>query len=142
MLEEIQSYCRNTKQPVPLTEGETVRCILESLALRYRASLEQAEKITALTFTGLHMVGGGIQNELLCQFTANAIGRPVWAGPVEASAIGNMLVQFTAINQLADMGQARELVRRSFPVTTYEPQDHMIWEEAFQRFTALTSSLL
>jgi rhamnulokinase len=139
MLEEIQAYCRDTKQPVPFTEGETVRCILESLALRYRASLEQAEKIANVTFTGLHMVGGGIQNELLCQFTANAIGRPVWAGPIEASAIGNMLVQFTAIHELADMREARELVRRSFPVLTYEPQDFKVWEEAFRRFSELTN---
>jgi rhamnulokinase len=138
MLEEIQAYCRDTKQPIPLTEGEAARCILESLALRYRASLEQAEKIANVTFNGLHMVGGGIQNGLLCQFTANAIGRPVWAGPVEASAIGNILVQFTAINELADMGEARELVRRSFPVLTYEPQDYKVWEEAFQRFSVLT----
>jgi rhamnulokinase len=139
MVDEIQAYCRDTKQPVPASEGEVVRCILESLALRYRASLVQAEKITNITFSGLHMVGGGIQNELLCQFTANAIGRPVWAGPVEASAIGNMLVQFTAINELANMEEARQLVRRSFPVSTYEPQDNKVWEEAFQRFSVLAS---
>jgi rhamnulokinase len=83
------------------------------------------------------MVGGGIQNELLCQFTANAIGRPVWAGPIEASAIGNRLVQFTAIDHLADTGEARELVRRSFPLLTYEPMDREVWEEAYKRFIEL-----
>jgi rhamnulokinase len=137
MPEEIRAYCRETKQLIPQTEGEIVRCILESLALRYRSSVEQAEKLTESTFNGLHMVGGGIQNELLCQFTANAIGRPVWAGPIEASAIGNMLVQFTAIDRLADMGEARELVRRSFPLLTYEPMDREVWEEAYKRFIEL-----
>jgi rhamnulokinase len=137
MPEQIRAYCNETNQLIPQSEGEIVRCILESLALRYRASMEQAEKLTDNTFEGLHMVGGGIQNELLCQFTANAIGRPVWAGPIEASAIGNMLVQLTAINQLADMEEARELVRRSFPVLTYEPRDREVWEEAYLRFCKL-----
>ena len=134
MIEAIQVFCRGTNQPIPQTEGEMVRCILESLALRYRASVEHAELLIEAAFEGLHMVGGGIQNELLCQFTANAIGRPVWAGPIEASAIGNMLVQFTAINHLADMEEARELVRRSFPVLTYLPEESDVWEEAYQRF--------
>jgi rhamnulokinase len=137
MPEEIRAYCIESNQLVPQSESEIVRCILESLALRYRASLEQAEKLTDTTFEGLHMVGGGIQNELLCQFTANAIGRPVWAGPIEASAIGNMLVQFTAIDHLADMEEARELVRRSFPVLTYEPREREVWEEAYLRFCKL-----
>jgi rhamnulokinase len=137
MLREIREFCRETAQPIPHSEGEVVRCILESLALRYRASLEQAEKLTDSSFTGLHIVGGGIQNELLCQFTANAIGRPVWAGPIEASAIGNMLVQFNANKHLANMEEARDLVRRSFPLLTYEPKEQNAWQEAYQLFSKL-----
>jgi rhamnulokinase len=134
MQREIREFCRETRQPIPQSAGEVVRCILESLALRYRATLEQAETLADNSFTGLHIVGGGIQNELLCQFTANAIGRPVWAGPIEASAIGNMLVQFNALDHLANMEEARDLVRRSFPLLTYEPKEQKVWQAAYQQF--------
>lgn len=137
MPEEIVSYCRDTGQPEPRTIGETVRCILESLALRYRMVLEQAEQLTGAAFEGLHMVGGGIQNELLCRFTAGAIGRPVWTGPVEASAIGNMLVQLQAAGYLADMQEGVELVKASFPISTYEPEQQAEWQHAYARYQQL-----
>lgn len=138
MVERIRQYCRETGQPVPQSEGEIARCILESLALRYRQALEQAERLTDNRFGGLHMVGGGIQNRLLCQFTANALGRAVWAGPIEASAIGNMLLQLVALGRCADLREARKLVAASFPIDTYEPGgDAVKWGAAYERFLQL-----
>lgn len=134
MVEKIKGFCRETGQPVPDTDGEIVRCILESLALRYRQALEQAELLTDNQFDGLHMVGGGIQNQLLCQFTANALGRQVWAGPVEASAIGNMLLQLVALGHCADLKEARKLVAASFPIEVYEPETGAEWSSAYEAF--------
>lgn len=137
MPEEIAAYCHESGQPEPRTVGETVRCILESLALKYRMVLEQAEQLTGTVFDGLHMVGGGIQNELLCRFTAGAIGRPVWTGPVEASAIGNMLVQLQSGGYLADMQEGVELVKASFPISIYEPEQQTEWQNAYARYQQL-----
>lgn len=143
MPEEIRGYCRETGQPEPDSVGGTVRCILESLALRYRQVLEQAEALTGSRFAGLHMVGGGVQNELLCGFTADAIGRPVWAGPVEASAIGNLLVQFRAAGRIKDMREGRELVKSSFPLRAFEPgspERRAEWARAYERYLRLAAS--
>ena len=133
----IQAFCRETSQPVPQSAGEIARCILESLALRYRQALAQMEALTRQSFSGLHMVGGGIQNELLCRLTANAIGRPVWAGPVEASAIGNMLMQLVALGKCANLQDARTLVAGSFPIEAYAPEYSEEWNAAFERFERL-----
>ncbi|MFC5531375.1 rhamnulokinase [Cohnella yongneupensis] len=137
MADRVKAYCAETGQPVPRTEGEMTRCIVESLALRYRQALEQAERLTGNRFGGLHMVGGGIQNRLLCQLTANAISRPVWAGPVEASAIGNMLAQLIASGHCANLREARKLVADSFPIEVFEPNGDEAWKVAYDRFTAL-----
>ncbi|CAM4065252.1 rhamnulokinase [Paenibacillus alkaliterrae] len=139
MVSRIQSYCRETSQPVPESMGEVTRCVLESLALRYRQALEQMEALTGVAYSGLHMVGGGIQNELLCQFTANALGRPVWTGPVEASAIGNMLMQLVALGQCMDLQAARQLSALSFPVDTYASVQSDEWEVAYKTFAGLSS---
>ncbi|SMF82797.1 rhamnulokinase [Paenibacillus uliginis N3/975] len=141
MTTAIQNYCRETEQPVPHSKGDIVRCILESLALRYREVLERMEKLTGNQFSGLHMVGGGIQNELLCQFTANALGRPVWAGPVEASAIGNMLVQFIANGTLKSREEGIELVKKSFPIVSFDPHSTEQWNEAFAKYSGITRGL-
>ncbi|TJY40678.1 rhamnulokinase [Cohnella pontilimi] len=135
MTDKIRAVCRETAQPEPRNEGDFVRCILESLALRYRQALDQAERLTGYSFERLHMVGGGIQNRLLCRFTANALGRPVWAGPVEASAIGNLLVQFIAQGLCTDLNDARRLSAASFPVEVYDPpEDASEWEDEYERF--------
>jgi rhamnulokinase len=134
MTDRIRTFCRETGQPEPETEGQFARCILESLALRYREALAQAERVTGRTFGGLHMVGGGIRNALLCRFTAAALRRPVWAGPAEASAIGNMLVQLVAIGRCADVREARRLSAASFPVSVYEPENAEAWDEAYERY--------
>lgn len=130
----ISEYCVRTGQTAPEGAGAIVRCILESLALKYRYVLELTEQLSGQTFNGLHMVGGGIQNTLLCKWTANAIGKPVWAGPVEGSAIGNMVVQWIASGELADIWEARKVIRESFPVDAYEPEQHEAWDNAYRSF--------
>ncbi|GGI44547.1 L-fuculose kinase [Paenibacillus marchantiophytorum] len=139
MPKQIQQYCRDTNQIFPETEGEIVRCILESLAMKYRYIFERTEQLTGKSYQGLHIVGGGIQNELLCQFTASAIQREVWAGPVEGSALGNLVVQWIALGYIADLREARKLIRNSFPVKTYTPQGSAGWQEAYARFEQVAS---
>ena len=136
MPDAIARFCRASGQPVPRDAGETVRCVLESLALRYRSVLEEIEHVAGRRYAGLHVVGGGSQNELLCQFTANAIQRPVWAGPTEATAVGNVLAQLAGLGAIADSREGRLLVRRSFAVRTYEPRDVRAWDEAYGDFAA------
>jgi rhamnulokinase len=137
MAEKIQAYCRETGQRVPIGEGEIIRCVLESLALRYRFTLEQLEILTGRSFGVLHMVGGGVQNELLCQLTANVLGRPVLAGPAEASAIGNMLVQLISLGLCNDLHAARLLVKNSLSVTRYEARGGLHDEGAYEAFKRL-----
>lgn len=133
----IRDYCARTGQRIPQTPGEFVRCILESLALKYRYVYEMTEELSEQTFQGLHMVGGGIHNELLCQWTANSLGKPVLAGPAEGSGIGNLAVQWVTKGEFSDIWEARRVIRESFPPVTYEPQDREIWNEAYGRFLRL-----
>lgn len=137
MPEAIQHFCRSTEQPIPQSKGEMIRCILESLACKYRFVLEKMEDITGNTFSKLYMVGGGSQNSLLCQFTANAIGRPVYAGPTEGTAVGNIVVQLMALGYLKNIQEARQLIRQSFPIQIYEPQDGSVWQEGYEKFGLL-----
>lgn len=130
----IRQYCKQTGQQVPEEPGAVVRCILESLALKYRYVLELTERISNQHFSGLHMVGGGIHNTLLCQWTANAIGKPVWVGPAEASAIGNLAVQWLSQGEFTDIWEARQVIRESFPMAQYEPKQREEWEEAYGTF--------
>ncbi|MCR8634038.1 rhamnulokinase [Paenibacillus radicis (ex Xue et al. 2023)] len=141
MPEQIQAYCSRTGQYVPQTPGEIIRIVLESLSLQYRVVLERTESLVGKErFNGLHMVGGGINNRLLCQFTANAIGRPVWAGPVEGSAIGNLVVQYMALGHISGIQEARDIIRHSFPVDTYQPEQNEDWEQAFLTFQKVIGS--
>jgi rhamnulokinase len=114
-----------------------VRCALESLALRYRWVLERLEELTGQKLTVIHVVGGGSQNELLCQLTADCCGRPVVAGPVEATAIGNVLVQAVGLGVLGSLAEGREVVRRSFGVKRFEPKDDGRWRGHYERFLGL-----
>jgi rhamnulokinase len=141
MPDAIAAYCRVTGQTPPDLQapGSVMRCVLESLALAYRLVLEQTEALTGYRFHGLHVVGGGTRNETLLQLTADAIGRPVWSGPTEATAIGNLLGQLMASGRIANSGEGRALVRESFPIRTFEPQSREGWDEAFHRFQALGS---
>lgn len=136
MLDAVAHHCRATGQPVPDTVGATVRAVLEGLALRYATTLEHLEQVTGRTVTRLHAVGGGIQNILLCRMTADAIGRPVIAGPVEGTAMGNIITQMLGTGALTDLAAARRLVAHSTPVTVYEPEHAAAWRpvlEAFRR---------
>jgi rhamnulokinase len=138
MPERIAAYCRETGQEAPEDPGQVVRLILESLALKTSTVIETIAALTGTSPRAIHMVGGGSRNRLLCELTAQATGLPVLAGPAEATAIGNLLVQAIAIGELASVAEGRELVRRSFPVETYEPRAEAAgWGEARGRFAGL-----
>jgi rhamnulokinase len=133
----IQACCQETAQPVPETRGQIIRCALESLALEYRWLAERLDEIVGRCLPTLHIFGGGSRNKLLNQLAADATGRTVVAGPVEATAIGNILVQAVALGELADIAEARDLVRRSFPVETYQPRNTAAWDAAYERYLSL-----
>src|SRR4051794_33512734 len=126
----LASYCARTGQQAPADEGAFVRCALESLALKYRWTIERLEAIVGTTIRTIHIVGGGTRNTLLCQFAADACGRVVHAGPVEATAAGNVLLQAMGRGRLGSLDDARAVVARSFPVTVYEPRDTAAWSGA------------
>jgi rhamnulokinase len=134
MPEKVAAFCRESNQPAPATPGATVRCVLESLALAYRRTFEHLVELAGHPINRLHIVGGGSQSALLNQFTANALGIRVLAGPVEATALGNVLVQAIARGDLPSLAAARELVRDSFPITRFEPRDGSEWNEAWKKF--------
>jgi rhamnulokinase len=133
----LAAFCRKTGQAPPEDEGALTRCALESLALKYRWAVERLEGILGTTIRTVHVVGGGSRNALLCQFTADACGRPVHAGPVEATAAGNVLLQAMARGRIGSLADARAVVARSFPVTVYEPRQTAAWDDAAGRFAAL-----
>jgi rhamnulokinase len=133
----IQAACRQTGQPVPETKAEIVRCALDSLALKYRHGLATMEGILGRRLEPLHVVGGGSRNRLLCQLAANATGRTVVAGPVEATAAGNVAMQAMALGHLASLAEARDLVRRSFEIVQYEPRGGAEVDEAYARLLRL-----
>jgi len=137
MPEKIQSFCRSRGQPVPQTRGEILRVALESLVLKYRLVLEYLEALNGKRLAPIHIIGGGTQNRLLNQLTANCTGRSVVTGPVEATAIGNILLQAIALGHLDCLAQAPALVRRSFDVTLYSPDQTEAWDLAFARLKTL-----
>lgn len=137
MPEAIRSYCQKTGQTVPHDEGSIIRCTIESLALRYRQVLGWLEELTGGRIETIYIVGGGTQNKQLSQAAADACSRRVIAGPVEATAAGNVLMQAVAAGDIASIAQAREIVARSFGVETYEPRETARWDEAFERFKKL-----
>ncbi len=137
MPKRIQEFCRETGQTVPETRGEIIRCALESLALEYRWVAERLDEIVGRWLPTVHIFGGGSQNRLLNQFAADAMARTVITGPVEATAIGNVLVQALALGHLATLAEGRALVRSSFKVETYEPSGTAAWDEAAQRYLNL-----
>jgi sugar (pentulose or hexulose) kinase len=133
----IRDYCRRTGQPVPESVGAVTRCVLESLALAYRAVLDTVTTVARQTASTLHVVGGGSRNELLNQMAADATGRPVIAGPVEATVIGNALVQLIALGEIADLQQARAIVAGMAELRRYEPRDKAVWDDAYERYRAI-----
>lgn len=132
--QRIREYCEKTGQWVPKSEGEIVRCINESLALKYRYALAQIKDCTKIDYTTIYMVGGGIQSKLLCQLTANASKCKVSAGPIEATVLGNIAVQLIAKNEIKDLEEAREVIRNSSNISHYTPEDSDLWDSAYSRF--------
>ena len=134
---KIADFCRETGQPVPADIGACVRCIYESLALFYRVTLLRTERLTGKKIERLHIVGGGSKDATLNQFTANALKIPVLAGPTECAALGNILVQAIALGHVESHAAAREIVRNSFELKTFTPQDPEEWDAAAARFEKL-----
>jgi rhamnulokinase len=139
MVEAIQGYCKKTGQSVPGTVGELARCIFDSLAMKYRFVLDQLRSVSPHQINKLHVIGGGSKNALLCQFTANAIGIPVVAGPAEGTAYGNILVQAMAMGHVKSLAEIRQIVRNSVETTTYAPADVAAWEAAYRKFSEVTA---
>lgn len=134
MPDKICSWCEKTGQPMPQNKGQVLRVATESLALKYRVVYERIRQLTGLDFTRLNAGGGGIQNELLSQATANALGIPVVAGPVEATSCGNVITQMVGTGHLANLKQGRALIRRSFNIRTFVPEQTAEWETALVLF--------
>lgn len=134
MVEAIASFCRNNHQTAPQSAFEFARCILESLALKYRAVLDNLRTVTGTSVDILHIVGGGSKNELLNQFTADACGIPVLAGPAEATAIGNILLQAIAQKKIDSIESGREIISDSFRIKTYSPVNTVKWDDMFSKY--------
>ena len=130
----IAGYCRQTSQPEPSDPPAYARAVFESLAFKYRTVLEALEAVTGTSFEEIRVVGGGARNRLLNQFTADATGRPVIAGPVEATALGNIVMQMLATGQVSSLDEARAVIERSFPVERYEPSNAALWNRQYPRF--------
>ncbi len=142
MVIAVQSYCRETGQTTPDDKGAIVRCVLESLAMEYRWVADQLDRLLKKEHSTIHIIGGGSQNQLLNQFTANATGKTVVAGPVEATATGNILVQAVAMGVIDSLAEGREIVRKSFSVKTYQPDDKAAWDRAYERYRQLKVSMM
>ena len=136
MVEKVQEFCKMTGQTVPITEGEVIRAVLIGLALRYRYVIEKLEEISGKNLSAVHIVGGGTKNQLLSQMTADALGRKVITGPIEATAIGNIIVQAIAMGDIKDWEAGVEVIKNSFEIRTFEPGDGKHWDIAFEKFVS------
>ena len=134
----IADYCRRTGQPVPETVGQTARAVYESLALKYRWTVEKLEKARGRAIRTLHIVGGGANNAMLNEFTASALGIPVVTGPTEATAIGNVMMQAKALGLVGDIWALRRVVADSFDTGTVQPGDKAPWDAAYARFVEIS----
>jgi len=137
MVKAIVEYCKNTKQKAPETHAEFIRCIFDSLALKYKFVLDTLRQIAPFPIEKLHVIGGGSKNKLLNQLTANAIGIPVVAGPSEATAIGNVMMQAKGLGIIKSLSEMRAIIRNSVSLETFYPDDATSWKEAYSRFTIL-----
>ncbi|HEX9013394.1 MAG TPA: FGGY-family carbohydrate kinase, partial [Anaerolineaceae bacterium] len=136
----IRAFCARTGQAQPESKGAVLRCALESLALKYRWVLERLEQVLGYRLEPIHIIGGGTKNALLNQLTADATGRTVITGPVEATAAGNILMQAVGLGQLGSVKDGREVVRRSFTPQVYEPRAASGWDDAYGRLLEVIPS--
>ena len=134
---KIRAFCERTGQPVPESEGEVIRAVAQSLAFKCRMVLEALESIRGRKIEVIHMMGGGIKDTMVCRFVACATGRTVLAGPVEATSTGNALLQFMSLGKIKDLSEGREIVKSSFPIKTYEPEDFAAWDKAYESFVKI-----
>ena len=134
MPRRIREFCKKTNQPVPESKGQIIRCVAQSLALKYRFTIEAMEDVLERKIDVVHMVGGGIKDQMVCQFTANATGKTIKAGPVEATAAGNVIVQLMALGKIESLSRGREIIKKSFNCKEYMPQDNCEWNSAYQKF--------
>lgn len=141
MPRRIREFCEKTGQKVPQTKGEVVRCIAESLAFKYRNTIEGMEEVTGKKYNAVNIVGGGIKDKMICRFTANATKRTVQAGPVEATSIGNVIVQAMAVGAVRDLKEGRRIVRDSFDIAVYEPEDAAAWDAAYEKWKKIIQSI-
>jgi rhamnulokinase len=137
MVAAIASYCARSGQPIPSTPSEFARCTLESLSLAYREVVDDLEKITGRTLSTIHVVGGGSLNQSLCQMTADACGREVIAGPVEAAALGNAILQAVATGHIGNLGEGQSALRQSVNCRSYAPVPGHAWSEGYERYKSL-----
>ena len=133
------SLLPRTSQPAVTEPGAVARVVFESLALKYRRTLEMLDELVGRRIAVLHIVGGGTQNRLLSQFAANAIGRPVVTGPIEATAAGNILMQMLATGAIGLLAEGRSVIRRSFDTGRFDPRETAAWDDAYARFNRLVS---
>lgn len=134
MTEKVQEFCKNTGQPIPEDKPQIVKCLMESLALKYRYVYEGLEEVVGKSIPNLHIVGGGCKNVMISQFTANALGRTITTGPIEATATGNIMAQLIALGKLSGMKEAREVIRKSFEIIEWEPEDTEKWDTVYKYF--------
>ncbi|MBR2097717.1 MAG: rhamnulokinase [Prevotella sp.] len=139
MVEAIQTYCRQTGQPVPETPAEICRCIFDSLALRYKQVFQWLQEFAPFRLDVLHIIGGGSLNKYLNQFTANATGATVLAGPQEGTAIGNIMLQAKAAGQVKDIWEMRQIIANSLDLVKYEPTDKATWDQAYEKYLKVTN---
>ena len=132
--EKVKEYCQITGQTVPQSEGEIIRAVLEGLALRYRYVIEKLEEVSGRKMSIIHIIGGGAKNQLLSQFTADALGKRVISGPVEATSIGNLIIQAIANKDIESWNEGLAIIRNSFEILTFEPGDKNPWDKAFENF--------
>ena len=134
MIEAIQTYCRNSGQPVPETPAEICRCIFDSLALRYRQVFQWLKEFSSFDLSVLHIIGGGSLNKFLNQFTANSLGVQVLAGPQEGTAIGNIMLQAKASGVVSDIWEMRRIIANSLQLVKYEPTDKALWDQGYEKY--------
>ncbi len=137
MPKAIQEYCKRTGQPVPESKGEIARCIYDSLVLKYKFTIKQVEAVTGRKIEKLHIIGGGAHNTRMNQLTADALGIPVLAGPTEATATGNLMLQAKAAGAVNSLSEIRKIIQNSFEIVRYDPNPELDWDKVYSRFEKL-----